>query len=329
MKRCAPPPQTWNSKKRQNFATVSPNFAVIAGLSMNVELARKSLAERDGNVLIPALRVLAKTGSLTDLQAIMAHIKSRNPDIHREAVSAAGSVIRNNLLTHFDKVAPHVRRKLGAVMESLDPHVVSELGKDVRSRNEERRLRAVRILGLLRKNPKVRDVLAELVSQKDEKIRATAIKLLGSMVGPNDQDVILSLLSDPDKRVRANTVEGLERLGNKRMIPILLRFRKDPNNRIRGNVLKALFSLGYCDIEEDILEMLRSKDNFMNASALWVIMQTKVASREIEDSAGFHLVSDSEMVMINARKALTVMGTPRAKGYLRYLDDTAQASSAR
>lgn len=296
---------------------------------MNLELARKNLAARNTETLVASLRALAEAGTLADLQPVMAHLKSEEPLVRKAAVSAAGNIIRTNLLAHFDKVAPEVRKKLGVLMESLDPRVVAELGQDVRCEDDERRLRAVQILGLLRKNPKVRDILADLVKERDEKIRATAIKLLGNVVGPDDQDIILSLLRDSDKRVRANTVESLESLGNKRMIPILLRFRKDPNNRIRANVLKALFTLGHPDIQDDLLEMLRSNDNFMNASALWLVSRISIANREIEDRAGFCLISDNDMVVDNARKALNAMDTPRAKGYLRYLDDTSQPAAAK
>jgi hypothetical protein len=172
---------------------------------------------------------------------------------------------------------------------------------------------------LLKKNPTIRDILAKLVQDRDEKIRATAVNLLGTLVGPNDHDMILSLLNDKDKRVRANTVEALERLGNKRLVPILLRFRKDPVNRIRGNVIKALYNLGFTGIEDDLSEMLDNTDPLMKASALWVISQIKISHPKLEDRAGFHFLSDNEMVFTNAKKALLAVNSPRTKGYVKYL----------
>lgn len=58
----------------------------------------------------------------------------------------------------------------------------------------------------------------------------------------------------------------------------------------------------------------------MRASGLWVVSQIKLASRNIEDGAGACLLSDNEMVLTNARKALNAIATPRAQGYMRYLD---------
>jgi propanediol dehydratase large subunit len=121
--------------------------------------------------------------------------------------------------------------------------------------------------------------------------------------------------------VRANTIEALESMGNRRMVPILLRFRRDPSNRIRGNVLKALYHLGFTDIEQDLLDMVKSQDNLMKASALWVVSQIKSATPNVIDACGFNLLNGDEMVCRNARKAAEALDSPRAKGYLHYLAD--------
>ena len=100
-----------------------------------------------------------------------------------------------------------------------------------------------------------------------------------------------------------------------------MRFRKDASNRIRGNVLKALYNLGHRLIEDDLLAMLDDSDEFMKASALWVVSQVTITSPTLEDRAGKALISANEMVVRNARNALFAMGSPRARGYLRYLAD--------
>jgi len=66
--------------------------------------------------------------------------------------------------------------------------------------------------------------------------------------------------------------------------------------------------------------MLNNPDNFMKASGLWVIAQVKLQASKFEDLSGFYLLSDNEMVFINSKKALIAINTPRAKGYLSYLD---------
>ena len=288
---------------------------------MNLETIRNNLKSESLNQILTALKILKEHGSLSDLHNIMPLTKHDKSIIQKTAINTLCAIIREKLVSSFHDLAPDVRNKLGSLMGSLNPEIVKEISRDIYSKDETRRLRAVQTLGLLKKNPQIRIVLANLVTDTDVKIRATAVNLLGKIIGPNNQDIILSLLNDKDKRVRANTVEAIESLGNKRMVPILLRFRKDPSNRIRGNILKALYSLGVRDIEPDLMEMLKSDDNFMKASALWVISVTKISSREIEDTAGYFMFSDNEMVVINAKKALSSMNTPRSSGYCKYLGD--------
>lgn len=282
--------------------------------------ALPTLDTMNAPMLIARLKKYGTDGKLSDLQDVLRLLKHINEEVRKAATHAASSIIRENLINRYHDLDPSVREKLGILLESLDPRVIDDISNDLYCDSNERRLRAIQILGLLKKNPRIRDILVNLVKDHDEKIRATAINLLGKVVGPNDQELILSLLNDKDKRVRANTIEALESLGNKRMVPVLLRFRRDSNNRIKANILKALYNLGYLEIESDLLEMLASPSDFMKASALWVITQIKITTRKIEDATGYAFLSENEMVLRNARNALTALQTPRAKGYLEYLD---------
>jgi HEAT repeat protein len=271
-------------------------------------------------LIIVGLKQYGELGKLSDLQTVIGFLKHPADTVKTAATQSASNLIRRNLIHHFHELTKDVRAKLGILLQSLDPSVIDEISKDLYCDDNSLRLRAIQILGLLKKNPRIREILSNLVKDRDEKVRATAIGLLGKVVGPNDQEVILSLLNDTDKRVRANTIESLESLGNKRVVPILLRFRKDNNNRIRGNILKALFVLGYTEIEADLLEMIAAPNDLMKASALWVISQIGCLSEKIEDAAGWSLLSENEMVNRNARTALAKLASPRALGYLTYLD---------
>jgi HEAT repeat protein len=272
--------------------------------------------------VIFAMRIIAKVGTVADIFTLMpiATNSSANPSIKKLTTDAICSIIKESLLTRFNELTPDMRQKLAKILQTLDPKIINELNKDLFSKDNERRLSALQMLGILRRHPRVKEILANLLQDKDTKIRATAITLLGKMMGPNDQHMVLMLLGDDDKRVRANTVEALESMGNPLMVPILSQYRKDPNNRIRGNVLKAIYNLGHADIEEDLLDMLTSADPLQKASALWVITQTKYNdSGKVINAAGSCLLCDNKMVYRNAEAALNAVGTPRCKGYINYL----------
>ena len=287
---------------------------------MNEAMVRENLSRTDKpDLVVTALRFIADHGGLGDLPAVVAHSRSSHPSIQSAALQAAVAVIRSQLSKNFDDIDESMRQKLVRLLESIHPGVVDEIAKDAICASDAIRLRSLRTLALFRLNPRIRELIAKQVLDKDPKIRATAVLLLGGIIGPGDQHLVISLLSDKDKRVRANTIEALENLGNPKMIPVLVHMRKDPSNRIRANVLKALYSLGHKSIKDDLIEMLSSGNDNMKASGLWVISQTLISAREIEDAVGACMISESEMVLGNARRALLAMGTPRASGFIEYL----------
>ncbi|MDR0307291.1 MAG: HEAT repeat domain-containing protein [Chitinispirillales bacterium] len=272
------------------------------------------------NVLL-AMRFMAKTGTVSDVSTLMPHASGNNQIIKKLAIDAICSIIKESLITRFGDLTAEMRQKLAAIMQTLDPKIIDEIGKDLFCSDDARRLSALQMLGILKRHPRVEEFLTKLLRDKDPKIKATAISLMGKMMGSNDQQMVISLLSDPDARVRANTVEALEYLRFQRSIPLLTRYRKEPNNRIRGNVLKALYKLGYTDIEEDLIEMLNAPEPLQKASALWVISQIKFQSQRVEDACGACLLYTDNVVRKNAKSALNILATPRSKGYLRYLGE--------
>ena len=286
---------------------------------MDIESAHKNLFSPDDSTVTQSLQVLGSEGTLSDLSSMLVLLKCTKRFSEEGHLGIYHAVDQENLIACFNDLGINVRQKLGKIVQSLDSPVVDELGKDIFCENERRRLRAVQILGLLENNPRIKSILVKLIHDIDEKIRATAIIILGKITAQNDHDILLSLLSDNDKRVRANTIEALEITGNKRLIPILLRFRKDPVNRIRGNTLKALYNLGYTGIEQDLMEMLKDKDEFMRASALWVVTQIKLSKPDFEDISASYLLAESSMLRSNALKALKTLNTPRSIGYLKYM----------
>ena len=272
--------------------------------------------------VIFAMRIIGKIGTVADIFTLMpiATNNSTNPSIKKLATDAICSIIKESLLTKFNELTPEMRQKLAKILQTLDPKIINDLSKDLFSSDNERRLSALQMLGILKRNPYVKEILAKLLQDRDMKIRATAIALLGKMMGPNDQHMALMLLGDEDKRVRANTVEALESMRNPQTVPVLAPYRKDPNNRIRGNVLKALYNLGQTDIWEDLLDMLTAEDPLQKASALWVITQLKYNdNKRVIDAAGECLLCDNKMVHKHAEAALTAVGTPRCLGYVNYL----------
>src|SRR3989339_838438 len=52
--------------------------------------------------------------------------------------------------------------------------------------------------------------LAEVITDADERVRATAVKIIAEMLNQTETSLLVKLLRDPDARVRANVIEALE-----------------------------------------------------------------------------------------------------------------------
>jgi len=171
----------------------------------------------------------------------------------------------------WDGIEKNVKDGLANLLKKLNPAVIDHIAKDLYSEKEENRLRTLQVLGLLGQDEKIKQAVTEMLTDTDERLRATAVSILKNMMNARDANLIYRVLHDPDPRVRANGVEALETMGLKAMVPSLASMRKDANNRVRGNVLKALYTLGYKKIEPDIKEMLDHSNRLMRATAGWVL----------------------------------------------------------
>ncbi len=240
---------------------------------MNEELIQKNLAARDSKSVEAALRFLEKSGNLSHIKIIMDKLQGLEDKYLKSlAAKAAAAIIRRNLTENYGDLNAKMRGSLAQILKTLDPAVIDNIALGLQSTNQDIRFNAIRVLGLMGKNPKVKDLLKNLITDRNEMVRATSISLLKEMMENADVQLIATLLNDKDNRVVANCIECIESLNHDRLSPLLLRFKSHSNNRIRANALKALWKLNYCDVFPDIKSMCENRSDFlMRASACWVI----------------------------------------------------------
>jgi HEAT repeat protein len=286
---------------------------------MNENLIKVLLQNQDSKSLLKSLEMMREEGSLADLQRVINLLKSEYAEVRKAAVDTAAELILSNLIDHFAQMKSGVRESLGKLLQRLDPNIINRIGSEIYSKDEERRLRTVQVLGLLGQSKKLRELISEIVKDKDIKVRATAVHLLGKLVLGKDMTLVLALLNDQDPRVRANTIEALEDIGNPSAIGLLQRFRGDPSNRIRGNVLKALWKLGFRDIIEDLKAMMINEDPLMRATGAWVIGEIRPDNRELLDTLASCAMDSEKLVRDNVIKAQLKIGGTIVEKYLHYL----------
>lgn len=271
--------------------------------------------------VLKGLSTFGEKGTFADLQNVLSFTKSEDPAIRKAANDSAADMILNNMIQHLTQLEPLVRERLGKLLQNLNSDVIERIGKELYSDDEERRLKSLKVLGLLGRNEKIKQIMAKMVKHKDIKMRATAVRLMGKIIEDKDMTPILSLLSDKDIRVRANTIEALEDVANPNAIGLLHRFKKDPSNRIRGNAIKTLWKLGHKDILDDLKEMFASKNHLMRASAAWVIGEVGKGNNDLVNLLAAYSQDSNKLVRENVIKAELKIGGSLADKYLQYLSE--------
>ncbi len=242
---------------------------------MNEQMVNDFLSSKDEKKKLHAVVFLEKKGNLTHIRHLMELIKEAiDPYLKRSACHSVAAIIRRNLIRNYSGMTNKMRRQLVSILKKLDSQVVITLAEDLKSTNEDVRFNAVRVLALIGDHPQIRTVIKNLVTDKNELVRATAVSLLSKMTNSVDMELLSTILKDDDKRVVSNCIEVIEAMDQPRFIPLLLKLKHHSVNRTRGNVVKALWKMGHNSKEvfEMLTEMVSDNENFlMRATACWVI----------------------------------------------------------
>lgn len=283
---------------------------------MNHDEAIKNLQTKDDLLIIQSLVYLNRNGTMQDVNNIAPLFQSKEDDIRLAARGTAATIIKESFLQNYSNMPPVARKKLGVLLKKLAPDLVYEIIHDLQGNEEHRRINAIQILHHIGYDPHVKDLLTSLLKSPDRRVRATATRVLGSVLSKNEHRFFQDLLNDPDVRVRANAIESIEELQDEGLVYLLMRFKQDENNRIRANALKALYKLGRKKVVLDITQMLFETDPLMVLSGLWVIENLELVSIEIIEKCALLMKGNHLQIAEKAKEVLEKMDSPIAKQYL-------------
>ncbi len=167
----------------------------------------------------------------------------------------------------------------GKALSKIDESVPERLRKEIESLESGRRVKALRIAQMIEVTDDLQPLLKELLSDPDQKVRATVIRMVELSGNLEAMKLVASSLADPDRRVRANAVEAFEAVQDKRFVPILVPLLQDSDNRVRANTIKALWTLGQDGMDLHFGGMLSSSDEMMRLSAVWALGEVKLPGR--------------------------------------------------
>jgi len=159
-------------------------------------------------------------------------------------------------------------------LRRLDPQFDGQVQSKLTSSDPAARARAVRLILKGKMATRFTHELFAVCDDIDAAVRASAVRALGELSGPEVEHKIIESLDDDDPRVQANAVEALETFNPPDLLALLEDRLEHPNNRIRANAIKAILKPQYTLALRALSSMLDHPDPTFRRSALWAVIKT-------------------------------------------------------
>jgi HEAT repeat protein len=152
-----------------------------------------------------------------------------------------------SMLHNIDRINPSKASGESRITQKLSVNRVTQRQLvDLRSPNEERRIKAIRAAETSGKppSPAILQALEEALQDESAEVRAAAVDALGLLGGVRQKTVLLLAIADRAWDVRAAVVKALGMLGDAAPILTLLRALCDEHYVVRISAIWALQQLG-------------------------------------------------------------------------------------
>lgn len=120
--------------------------------------------------------------------------------------------------------------------------------------------------------PEEQELVLGCLADPDERVRATAIYIVGKWQVPNMRELFVRAFQDRDGRVRANAVEAIvsEDL-HKALLDELIALTRDRHNRVRANSIRIVARFRPEIAATAVREMLGAVDPLTRSSGAWLV----------------------------------------------------------
>jgi len=258
------------SSHAETRARVLPAFQA-AGASTALEHAIGSLDDPSDDVKVAGVRSILDLNPANKERYLLPLLSSPNEHLRRLITREVSSASFEKYLRSFDRLDARTREIAARALAKMDARMLERLTEQITSLDPDRRLKALRIVDYVDAEADLRELLLELLSDPDRRVRATVVKIVQLSESADGMRLLIGALGDPDARVRANAIEALEDADDPRLAPLVAPSLRDPDNRVRANAAKALCRLGRPEGRAALEEMLRDPAEGMRLSAVWAI----------------------------------------------------------
>ena len=193
---------------------------------------------------------------------------------------------------------------VAAALKNLDSGITIDIAKIAKTAPPELSLKALDLLEEMGVGSEIIPSLMGLLSSRNTEIRAKATYII-CKVSSNIQLLEYSL-KDRDEIVRADAIRAMWGVNHPHIRDLLLPCLYEPGDKVRANAAKALYMLRDRRGLNTLMEMLRSSEPMTRSSAALALGELNEASAS-ERLAELVETDESEMVRDSARKALEQM----------------------
>jgi len=230
-------------KEKEKEKEEKIDLKLVKDPEKRAELLAKELKNMSDPAKIKPLKELAYTGSMETLKYILPLSQYTSDFLRNMARNAVIKIILRLLRENEEKamLGLQQRKKLVDFIIGLEKKYAYLKDMELTDPKTTKK-----VLDVLIREDKdfTAKILSEILVDEDERVRATAVKLIAGMLDQKEASLLMKMLSDHDPRVRANVIESLEAVGNRNVLGILMKYKFDKDNRARANALKAIWNFG-------------------------------------------------------------------------------------
>lgn len=197
---------------------------------------------------------------MADLDAILSHVTSEDPEMRRKAVEALVPLARKDLT---DATVQAFR----TLARDADPDV---------------QVRALRAAGVLHLGATIPELIEALGDYAHADVRFTAAEALGLLGAREAVPVLVDLLADEDPKVVRYSVEALGRIGDPGGLPALARLYGDAAVGLQERIIRAVGAIGGPPALDLIRDWAGEGDSGVIRECLGVLATTRDAGGALD-----------------------------------------------
>jgi len=285
-----------------------PMLANKEKMLMLVKLA----GDASSKVRCSALRALGKAGGMEKISVFLDALKDEDGEVRTVAATALGwagnSEVIGELIASLgdpeDKVAEAAAGALARIGDEKLT-LTDRLIETAQSGKAQMRAKAVKALGMMHADTRIRQLLVEFVKDRNNDVRRATVGALGAYADASMIDTLAAALEDGDAGVRIAAVKALSRVKTGHCVDLLLGMANDNDPRVCYEAIRALGTLSDGRIPDTLMLALMRGEGIVQIAACEALGNMRY--EKARAPLNVLLKSEDEDVCAAARKALQVL----------------------